>query len=102
MSNGNSDYFRFQRIRPAFASGPKFLLQSRRGPHLLRLPRRLRPRPRSTIGTRQLRFARRRARLPVLLVSPLVAVVQFGAGAGDADSGMSYQFILPTTQRLLY
>ena len=87
-----SHYFRFQRIRPAFAAGPKFLLQSARGPHLLRLPSRLSPRPSSTICTRQLRLARRRAGLPVLLVGPLVPDLQLGASAGHADPGMSYRF----------
>ena len=84
-----SRHSRFQRIRPALASGPKFLLQSRRAPHLLRLPRRLSPRPRS-LSTRQLWLARRGAGLPVLLVGPLVPDLQLGASAGHADPGMSY------------
>ena len=68
-----SHHFRFQRIRPAFASGPKFLLQSRRAPNLIRrIPRR--PRPRST-RTRQLRLARRGARLPFVLVGTVVSDV---------------------------
>ena len=85
-----SHHFRFQRIRPAFASGPKFLLQSRRAPNLLRLPRRLRPRP-SNLRAGQLRLARRGARLPVLLVGPLGADVQLGASSGHADPGMGCQ-----------